>query len=57
MVIFHMLDDFAHAAQRFEERHKHKIAVVIFDNIDVLTKQSPSFFSVLQGIAKEAADR
>jgi hypothetical protein len=33
MVILQILDDFAHAAQRFEERHKHKIAVVIFDNI------------------------
>jgi hypothetical protein len=57
MLILQMLDDFASAGQRFEEAHKENIPVVVFDNINVLAKRAPMFFAVLQGLAKEAADR
>jgi len=51
-----LLADFEHFAAKFLVEHGHP-AVLVFDNINAIAKKDPDLLSVLQSVAKEAADK
>ena len=50
-----MLKDFRDYAVKFRAQHGRP-AVLVFDNINVVAKKSPSLLYDLQSLAKQAAD-
>ena len=50
-----MLKDFRDYAVKFRAQHGRP-AVLVFDNINVVAKKSPSLLYDLQALAKQAAD-